>query len=180
MLEQVLETIKMKKTTLTGLAATLAAISCVSMAGAQTNGPTGISVRLGGFVPTNNLASDLGTWFGVGVDYKLNTLSATAPITNTEGYFGLSADYYSHGSDNDVPVALTYNLRQGQMVWSVGLGPEFRNAGDLTSTGVGLAEQIGVAYEFGHTHTPFFISAKYYFSSEPELSGFGFYVGARF
>lgn len=170
----------MNRTTLVGLATAITAVACVNLAGAQSNGPTGISVRIGGFVPTNNLASDLGTWFGFGADYKLNALSASTPITNTEAYFGLSADYYAHGSDNDIPVALTYNLRQGQIVWSAGIGPEFRNSTDLTSTGVGLSEQLGVTYELGHSRTPFFVQAKYFFSSEPELSGFGFFVGARF
>jgi len=158
-----------------------AAATCMCVAGAQSNGPSGISVRLGTFLPTNNLASDLGTWFGFGIDYKLNAMTAeSSTLPNTQSYFGISADYYSHGANNDVPVALTYNIRQGQMVYSGGIGPDFRNSGDLTSTGVGLGEQISATYEFSHSSNPIFIQAKYFFSSKPELSGFGLYLGARF
>jgi hypothetical protein len=171
----------MKKTTLVGLTTAVVAASCIGTAGAQTNGPTGLSARIGGFLPTNSLASDIdSTWFGFGLDYKLKAMSASTPFTNTEAYFGISADYYAAGGDSDIPVALTYNVRQGQCVFSAGIGPEFRNSGDLTSTGVGVAEQIAFTYEFGHSYTPIFIQAKYFFSSEPELSGFGIYLGARF
>lgn len=171
----------MKRATQVGLATAVLAVSCSSMAGAQTNGPSGISVRVGAFLPTNSIASDLShTWWTGGLDYKLNALSARTPVTNTEAYFGVSADYYGHGSNNDISVALTYNLRQGPVVFSAGIGPDFRNASDLKDTGVGLAEQVGVAYEFGPFPTPIFISAKYFFASKPELSGVGLYVGVRF
>ncbi len=171
----------MRKTTIAKLSLMAGAMMAISFAGAQTNGPQGYSVRLGLFMPSNNLASELGhTWFGLGVDYKLNSMQTTSPSKGDQAYFGISADYYSHGSNSDIPVAFTYNLRQGQMVWSAGLGPDFRNSGDLTSTGIGLGEQIGVAYEFGNTATPFFVAAKYFFSSKPELSGLGIFIGARF
>ena len=171
----------MKRTTLLGMAMAAIAAASIGLASAQTNGPSGVSVRVGLFMPSNSLASDLGsTWFGFGVDYKLNAMSASTPITSRDAYFGLSADYYSHGSDNDVPVALTYNMRQGQMVWSAGIGPDFRNSGDLTSTGIGLGEQVAFTYEFGSSPTPIFVQAKYFFSSKPELSGFGVFLGARF
>jgi len=155
--------------------------ACVGAAGAQTNGPSGFSARIGGFFPTNSLASDIGgTWFAFGVDYKLNALSVSLPQTATQSYFGLSADYYAHGGDNTIPVAFTYNLRQNQMVFSAGIGPEFRNASDLTDNGVGLSGQVGFTYEFGNTPTPFFVQAKYFLSSRSELSGFGVYAGLRF
>jgi len=171
----------MKRTTIAGLLSTIMAASCISIASAQSNGPTGISARIGAFMPSNDLASQLGkTWFGFGVDYKLNSMSASTPVNNSQGYFGISADYYAHGSEDDVPVAFTYNLRQGQIVWSAGIGPDFRNAGQLTSTGVGIGEQIAFTYELGGSRTPIFLQAKYFFSSMPELSGFGVYLGARF
>jgi len=171
----------MKISTITKLASVGAVVACACAANAQTTVPTGLDVRLGLFMPSNSLASDLGsTWFGFGADYKLSAFAVSAPITGTEAYFGISADYYSHGSDSDIPVVLNYNVRQGQMIYSAGIGPDFRNSGDLTSTGVGIGEQIGVTYEFGKAPIPLFVQAKYFFSSKPELSGFGVYVGARF
>ncbi len=171
----------MIKTKLFKIGTVAAAVTCMAMAGAQSNGPTGFSARLGAFLPTNELARDLGsTWFVFGADYKLNSMSASVPATGMQSYFGISADYYSHGGNYDIPVALTYNMRMNQMVYSVGLGPDFRNSGDLTSTGVGLGGQVAASYEFGNMPTPVFIQAKYFFSSKPELSGFGVYVGVRF
>ena len=160
--------------------ACMAACMCAANA-ADTPSMTGLSARIGSFMPTNSLASDLGhNWFGFGVDYKISNLSLKVPITGTETFFGISADYYSHGSDSDIPVALTANTRQGQFLYSVGVGPDFRNSGDLTSTGVGIGEQVAVSYEFGNTPTPVFLQAKYFLSSKPQLSGFGFYLGVRF
>ena len=163
------------------LGAVIAAAACVGLAGAQTNGPSGLSVRVGLFLPSNSDASNVGkTWLGLGADYKLSMLAFKIPGVDLQSYFGVSADFYTHGGDNDLPVAFTYNLRQGSVVYSAGIGPEFRNSGDLTSTGVGIAEQLGVAFEFGNGPLPLFVQAKYFISSRPELGGLGLFVGARF
>jgi hypothetical protein len=152
----------------------------MAVAGAQVT-PSGLSARIGLFLPTATEARDISSsWINFGVDYKLSTLSLKIPGVDMQSYFSISADYYTHSGDNDLPVALNYNLRQGSIVYSAGIGPEFRNAGDLTSTGTGLGEQIGVAFDLGTGPLPIFIQGKYYFSSKPELSGFGLYVGVRF
>jgi hypothetical protein len=170
----------MKISTITRMSGVVAAAAAVSIAGAQAT-PSGISARIGMFLPTNSLASDLGhTWFSFGGDIKLSTMSASVPVAGTEAFFGISADYYSHGSDSDIPVALTYNVKQGPIAFGVGVGPEFRNAGDLTSTGVGIAEQVSFSYEISKMAMPIFLEAKYFLSSKSELSGFGLYVGMRF
>ena len=171
----------MRISTIAKLGSVAATAACVGMAAAQSNGPSGISVRVGGFFPTNSLATDLGSsWIGFGVDYKLNSFSAKDPAPGSGSYWGLSADFYSHGSDNDLPVALTYNIRQGQFVYSAGIGPDFRNSTDLTGNGVGISEQLAASYDFSTGSIPLFLQAKYFFSSRPELSGFGIYLGARF
>ncbi len=160
------------------MVAGVAAIATASMA--QTNGPSGVSVRLGAFFPTNSASRALNsTWFAGGLDYKLKAYSVAAASESTRAYLSISADYYeSHGS-RDIPVALNYNLRQDQFVYSVGIGPDFRRLG--TDGRVGISGQLGVAYDFGNnTQTPFFVSAKYYFASKNELSGVGAYVGMRF
>ena len=169
----------MKTSTIVKLGSIAAATACIAVAGAQTT--SGLSVRAGYFFPSNSQASNLGAnWFGFGADLKLSTLSASVPVVGTQAYFGISADYYSHGSDNDLPVALTYNIRQSGFVFSAGIGPDFRNASDLTDAGVGIGEQISVAYDIFPGPIPLFLQGKYYFSSKPELSGFALYLGARF
>ena len=171
----------MKISTLTKLGAVGVAAASVCAAGAQTNGPSGMSVRLGLFLPTSSQAGDISkNWVDFGIDYKLNMLSFKVPGVDLKSYFGISADYYSHSGDNDLPVALTYNLRQGSIIYSAGIGPEFRNAGDLTGTGTGLGEQLGISYEFGTGPMPIFLQAKYFISSRPELSGLAGFIGVRF
>ncbi len=171
----------MKKSNFMKLAMIAVAAGSVVAANAQSNGPSGLSARIGAYFPTSDSAKNLGsTWFVFGADYKLNSLAVAAPGVGLQSYLGISADYYAKGGDSNLPVALTYNLRQSQMVYSIGIGPEFRNSGDLTSTGVGLAEQVGVSYELGNMPTPIFIQAKYFISGRPELRGLGVYVGIRF
>ncbi len=168
----------MKKPAVAKFGAITAAGVCLCTAQGQTSG---LSLRLGVFLPTNNLASDLGpNWFAIGADYRLGTMSAKTPLTGTEAYFGISADYYAHGGDNDLPVALTYNIRQGPVRFFGGIGPDFKNASDLGDTGVGIAEQLGVSWDLVTLPMPIFLEAKYFFASDPELSGFGFYAGIRF
>jgi long-subunit fatty acid transport protein len=159
-----------------GVAALLVAVPSVS--NAQTNGPTGVSARVGIFFPTSNLARNLGkNWFAFGADYKLNTAMMSAPTEDTLAYLSISADYYSKNNSSALPIALNYNVRASQIVWSAGVGLDIVRFGANTS---GFAAQVGAAYEFGPGPTPFFVQAKYFFSSKSDLNGFGVFLGARF
>lgn len=173
----------MKINRLATLVAVAALGSVAATAGAQTNGPLGLSARIGVFLPTNT--SDIGnsTWFNFGVDYKLNHFNVSAPTEGTQSYLGISADYYFSGSNSNVPVALTYNIRQSQLVYSAGIGADFYNVDDVNKTGTSLGGQVGVAYEFGNAgraDKPLFVQAKYFITRRSELSGFGLYLGYRF
>ena len=159
-----------------GVAALLVAVPTV--AGAQTNGPTGISARIGVFMPTANVAKALSkNWMAFGLDYKLKSQMMAAPTEDTLAYLSVSADYYSKNNTSAMPIALNYNIRASQIVWSAGIGMDFVRIGTNTS---GFAAQVGAAYEFGPGPTPFFLQAKYFFSSKTDLNGFGIYAGARF
>ena len=159
-----------------GVAALLAVVP--SAASAQTNGPTGISARIGFFLPTAQLARNLGqNWFAFGADYKLNTANMAAPTEDTLAYLSISGDYYSKGNASAMPIALNYNVRASQIVWSAGVGLDMVRLGTNTT---GFAAQVGAAYEFGPGPTPFFVQAKYFFSSKTDLNGFGIFLGARF
>jgi hypothetical protein len=149
-----------------------------ALSSAQTNGPTGLTIRAGVFLPTSQLARAISnSWFTFGADYKFNNTSVSAPTMGTLAYLGLSVDYYSSGNNSALPVAVTYNVRSGQLVWSAGIGIDFVRLGANTS---GLAGQVGVAYEFGTAPTPFLLQAKYFLSSKTDLNGFGLYAGVRF
>ncbi len=152
---------------------------------AQTNGPTGVSGRVGVLFPSQSSARDISkNWFGVGLDYKLNTYSVESVSAGNPAYVGVSLDYYGHGSTSNIPLALTYNVRASQFVFSAGAGVDFYNLGDIgDGSGTGLGGQLGVAYEFGQgasANNPLFLQAKYFFSSKSSANGLGIYVGYRF
>lgn len=173
----------MKITHLATFAAVAALAGVAATAGAQTNGPTGFSARLGIFLPTDSNKIGSSTWFNLGADYKLNKFNVNAPAEGTQSYLGLSADYYFSGSNSNVPLAVTYNIRQGQLVYSAGIGADFYNIDDISKTGTSLGGQVAVAYEFGHVDRmdkPLFVQAKYFITRHSELSGFGVYLGYRF
>lgn len=155
------------------------------LAAAQTNGPSGFSARLGLFLPSDRFARDIGdTWFAGGLDYKLNTMSVPSPNNLNPAYVGLSADFYSRGGASNLPLAVTYNVRSGQLVWSAGLGVDFYNIDNPSESGTSLGGQVGVGYEFAQAGTmpvnPIFVQAKYFFTRDSRLNGFGLYVGVRF
>jgi hypothetical protein len=158
------------------------AIGAAGAANAQTNGPSGFSARLGIFFPTNDLARDLGsTWFAFGGDYKLTRYSVDAPTRETLSYLSISADYYEKDDLRSIPIALNYNVRSGQIVWSAGIGVDFVRT--FTDDTTGFGGQLGATYEFANTNAPnnpFFVQAKYFFSSKSDLNGFGVYAGYRF
>jgi hypothetical protein len=160
----------------------VAALGVVAAADAQTTGPTGISGRIGIFFPTDSVASDLGSaWFAFGADYKLNRYSVDAPTADTLSFLSVSFDYYEKDDLRAIPIALNYNVRSGQIVWSAGIGVDFVRTFSDDSTGLG--GQLGVTYEFANRnapYNPFFVQAKYFLSSESDLNGFGVYAGFRF
>lgn len=165
------------------VAAAASVLGVAGIAGAQTNGPTGISARLGVFFPTSDPARDLGkSWFGFGADYKLQSVNVQPARGEYASYLSVSGDYYEKGGARAMPIAINYNVRANQLVFSGGVGIDFVRAfGDDSS---GFSGQLAATYEFaqsGRTNsTPFFVQAKYFFSSKSDLSGIGVYAGVRF
>jgi hypothetical protein len=170
----------LRKSVITKVLAGGLVLAGASFASAQTNGPLGLSARIGVFFPTNDLARDLSpNWFALGADWKWKEMPVSSVNPDTLAYLGVSIDYYSHGSDNSaLPIVLNYNVRSGQFVYSGGLGIDFVRAGFGNKSG--LCGQLGATYEFGNVPNPVFVQAKYFFSSRSELSGFGLFAGVRF
>ncbi len=152
---------------------------CAVSASAQSNGPLGISPRIGILESTSSNVK--GSWVGIGLDYKLGALPASIPGSGLLGYWGLSVDYYSHGATSNLPIVLNYNLRQGSLVYSLGAGIEFYDLDNLNeSSGTGFDAQAGISYDFKTPVLPLFLQLKYYLASHNEDRGFGLYLGARF
>jgi hypothetical protein len=147
-------------------------------ASAQTNGPAGFSARIGAHWP--NIGD---TNFAAGLDYKFQSVPVEPARGAYWSYLGASIDYYGRNSDNyNIPLALTYNVRSNQLMFSAGVGWDFLRRNGNDDSGVGF--QVGASYDFGETdvpgQTPFFVAAKYFFAHDTDLSGLGVYLGARF
>jgi hypothetical protein len=91
----------------------------------------------------------------------------------------ISADYYERDDSRDIPIALNYNIRAKQFVFSAGLGPEIDHENGGSDT-VGLGGQVGAAYDLTKFPTPVFLQAKYFVSGKEAFRGFGLYAGVRF
>jgi hypothetical protein len=167
----------MNKSTKAGFVA-LAAV-CAAVASAQTNGPSGISGRLGvGFPNTGD------SKFAAGLDYKFKGITVDEARPGYETFLGASVDYFGDDRDYSVPIALTYNIRANQAVFGAGIGATFyKFSGSGSQTAFGA--QASATYEFarsGATNSnPFFVQAKYFFNfDESDASFFGIYAGYRF
>lgn len=159
-----------------GIAAIFAATAAISAA--QTNGPSGFSVRVGAFFPNSGSSN-----INVGLDYKINSVAVPAQGGGAQpAYLGITADYYGDEDAFAIPVALTYNVRASEnFLVFVGAGPEF--SGGNGDDEFNFAAQLGASYEFasqGEGSNPIFLQAKYFFSSENERRGFAVSVGYRF
>jgi hypothetical protein len=152
---------------------------CAVVASAQSNGPLGLSPRIGFLESTSSRTS--GTWFAFGLDYKLNSFSSSIPASGLVGYWGLSVDYYNYGANSNLPIVINYNLRQGSLVYALGAGIEFYDLDNFNeSAGTGFDGQASITYDFKTPVIPVFLQAKYFLASHEEDRGFGFYVGVRF
>lgn len=148
-----------------------------AVASAQTNGPQGLSARIGWFFPRVG-DND----FSAGLDYKFSNVPVEPARGEYLSYLGLTADYYGRSNAYNIPIAVTYNARVNQLVFSGGVGVDvYRRFGESKA---GLGAQIGVAYEFGPetgtARNPVFLQAKYFFANNSDLNGLAVYVGVRF
>ena len=161
-----------------------AAIGLATVANAQYNQPSGISLRGGMFFPTGAAAKAEGkTWFGVGLDYKLKDLSYGRMPGDFDTSFVLSADYYGKGNFSNLPVLLNWVSRGDQFYYSAGAGLGFARTPDGlggTSSETEFAYQFTIGFEFQQMQTPFFVEAKYFGSAESKLNGYGVFAGIRF
>ncbi len=167
------------------LAAVAAVFVCAAAVNADTvdNGPVGVSLKIGGFYPTQegtrNTAGD--SWLTAGIDYKLNTLkmSNMAP----DSYFSISMDYAGKNNDRIVPLLLNYTSGQS-FYWSVGLGFSFTNFvqdDGVQNDKTRFAYSAAIGYNFGGTgQIPVFLELRYQGNEQPRVAGIAATIGARF
>jgi len=171
-----------------GAVSGLALMGCMASAQVRVSTgapqPTGLSLRIGAFLPTSTAGSDIGSeWFTAGIDYKLNSASASsvAQMGVLPTYLSVSLDYVTKDGFSVYPLVLNYNVKMYNFVYAVGVGlQETQVSGSNRSSTTSLALQGGVTYDFVKKPIPLFLQAKYMYSNYEEFRGVGVYLGARF
>ena len=165
------------------IAAVVAAVGLSTVAMAQYNKPTGLSLRGGLFFPSSASAKEEGkTWFGVGLDYKIKDVSFRRSTDGYDTFNTLSIDFYGKGDHTNVPVMFNQVSRRDKFYWSAGAGLGFARTpnGAGTDTNTEFCYQLSVGMDFEQGETPFFLEGRYFGSAESKLNGFGVFAGIRF
>ena len=160
----------------------IGALAVVSSAFTQVSKPTGLSVRLGLFMPSSSIGRNEGnSWFGGGVDWKIK--EGMMGNSGASGTYSVSADWFGKGSLSTVPVMLNFTSHNKESYWSVGAGVALtrdyvvvgavRNSRNKTNFGYTAA----LGWEFQKGSNPLFVEGRYFGNSNSNLSGFGVFVG---
>jgi len=155
------------------------AMAIATFAVGQSNGPAGVSARIGAAWPSQGADTVL----AAGLDYKFKSIGVEQARNGYLSYLGLSVDYYGENNDNmNIPIALNYNVRNNQLVFTAGISYDMLIVGGNRDNGLG--GQIGVAYDFPESSAmgsiPLFLAAKYFFAHNTDASALGLYLGGRF
>ncbi|MEJ5171272.1 MAG: hypothetical protein WHU10_09810, partial [Fimbriimonadales bacterium] len=155
-----------------GILAAVALLGLSAVAPAQETQPIGLSIRAGGFFPSNSDARDeADVWFAAGLEYKLKDLY----FGESEGYtshLSLSLDWYESGDFRGLPLLLNYVGMKNQFFYSVGAGVSFAKwqkdfGGTDEDTLFGYSVALG--YQFQQGQTPVFVEARYFGSEKSDL-----------
>ncbi|MCX7799329.1 MAG: hypothetical protein N2109_03195 [Fimbriimonadales bacterium] len=189
----------MKSLAALAVAAALSA-GLTAVAPAQEAKPLGLSIRAGGFFPTDSDAKDESdVWFALGLEYKLANLTLQQQQSTTT-HLSLSADWFESGDFRQFPLLLNLVATQEQTYFSVGVGLTFAEYGRWVSGDdepqegpAGLSDNdewrtdedtlfaysIGIGYRFQQGSTPVFLEARYFGCEKSVLNGFAVYVGVK-
>jgi hypothetical protein len=166
-----------KLTTLAlGMAAVLAAVPALG----QETKPVGLSVRLGVFLPSDSgTQSAVGkTWFGGGVEYKIQNLNFGTMNKGYTSALSISLDYYSKSSVSMMPITVNYVGSMNEFFYTAGAGIAMIRDG---STENRFCYVLGLGYNFTKGPQPIFLEARYLgVPSATGAQGFGIFVGTRF
>ena len=155
------------------------ALGAAMSAMAQESKPMGISLRAGAFFPSNGVAKAAGnTWFGGGLDYKIETKVKVPKVQGMSSGFSLSADYLTKDSLHLIPVNVNYVMSQNNVFYEAGVGAAFTNDGNNSTTKFGY--QLGLGFNISQMKMPIFVEAKYYgVTGNSQFNGFAVYLGIR-
>lgn len=161
----------------------LALIGLAAISSAQDDSRLGFTARFGQLRPIGRDAKGVGTsWFVVGVEKRLKTLSATE--RNSE-YMTVSLDYYSKSKFQSAPLLINYVSKTDQILFFGGVGvaatalPREVSGETQTSRSIQLGYQVGVGYEFGGKSNPMVAEARFLGNGESRVNGFSIGIAIR-
>lgn len=173
-----------------------------NLAPAQESKPLGLSIRAGGFFPSDSDAKDENdVWFALGLEYKLSDLTLQQD-QSVATHLSLSADWFESGDFRQLPLLLNLVATRNQAYFSVGVGVTFARYGRWVTINSGggpsegpfgrtdyeewrtkedtlFAYSIGLGYQFQQGATPVFLEARYFGCEKSVLNGFAVYAGVR-
>lgn len=151
----------------------------------QESKPVGLSVRVGMFYPSVDVAKKEGkSWFLAGLDWKIKDMKAEQARSKSTS-ISLSVDAYQKGDMGAIPVLVNWVSRSNEWYWSAGAGvafnKDFRISGLDTETihDTRFAYQATFGYDFVKRKSPLFAEVKYFGNARDRLNGFAFAVGIR-
>jgi hypothetical protein len=157
------------------------AIATTTAVAQEYQAPVGISLRIGGFAPSQSgTSNDAGTsWLAAGFDYKLSGIKV--PGLN-HGHFSVSIDYAGKGEFRSAP--LLFNWTSGKsLYYSLGAGVNFdrfpQDDGTINDK-VRFAYSGAVGYNFVNGQVPLFLELRYFGCEDNRIAGTALYVGGRF
>jgi len=164
--------------------AALAAVCACAVAPAFADDyvtPTGVSVRIGGFYPseTDTRGNSGNSWLTAGIDFKLKGMKL--PVL-PRGYFSLSLDYAGKDDYRTAPLLLNYTSGR-TLYWSAGAGVTFARFPEDDGTindKVRFAYSGAIGMNFRNGEIPLFLEVRYFGCEMPRVAGVAVDVGARF
>lgn len=167
--------------TKTMLMATLGAVALTAAAvpaHAQTSTPTGLSARVGVFMPTNGDVRDLtsDTWLTAGLEYNFHEMPVTTP--DYRSHLSLSFDWMGSDDVSVMPFLVNYVGMQREFYYTLGVGAAFLHGDGDDETKFGY--RLGIGYNFEQGRNPAFIEANYFGTSRTRANGIALSVGIRF
>jgi hypothetical protein len=169
------------KKTYAALAVMALTLGVAASASAQTSQPTGLSLRLGLFFPSDSDARDeSASMFAIGLDYKLRDVTSREMVANSwMSSWVVSIDHFGAGGFSSTPILVNYVGRRDSFYLGAGAGVGFNKTFDGDSEPEFMF-QVSAGYEFPTMGSnPFFVEGRYW-GGNNNLAGLAVYGGIRF
>lgn len=165
------------------LSLVLGASAAFAGQGGPADGLSGLSVKVGLFVPVTRDSRDaFGNTGLIGAEYAFSRMTPT--VSGLKRSLSISVEAWGRDDYGSVPVTLNYNIETfNRLRFSAGIGLAAVQApfsGGGIDRKVRLAYGLSAAYILSPKANSFFVEAKFLGNGDTDLSGFAFSLGYRF